>query len=1018
MKIIINKKKLTPLIAIVLFILLGAFNISSGIAIHMQGDGATFNLDKADPVGYGVYIPAPNMYATMSITGSNQGEFVSMDWDGTPWQTETVDYPGNDISYAYPWYFENYPLISSTTDNGYINPWSVQWLNVSAYEAENDTLSPYTFNTAFNYYVMAEGSELIVPLNHSIPIQVDIMIHNTGPKILKFDWLTDNPAAVTSSYELISPSGKIVMTDFQTAQSMMGGVNVFDYIAFVANNIGTYRLLVEAAHNKPAYLNLEFLQTHISTLPLEKLTFEGNGDENPTLHEMYDIEWQSNWFKINGKKGDLFRLDLGIDYISIVPMIDAWLPCENGYILDSTITTGVYDLYFPNSGAAYISFNDAQYGQWYRYSVFLSEIEVSDYNIGDNITSIRVSRDQRKAIDFTIEQDSFVRFNFTEWGDGDAKISSMGTDRGFIFKDAKKLDCYEILSPIETKTVDTMDFYYYYFPVGEYEAIIKNTDYQCDGVLQISSNFVEWANDTIPVNSLTYPEVDASQYITLEFGPDEYYSSLKEAQWIGINITEPGQYILNTTIWATDNSGASATGGVSQLYTYNATDTSYYSFGYPQPAFSTDGSSTQNDLLFIGASTRWTGMLFNFSIPGSVGGFMTPWVYTTGGWSTMSHSDGTSELTQDGVIEFTLTDNDFRDWTRGAGSYAIDPSIDENDYYWSILQCTSDYSTVPIIELITLLNQTIRGDVNFALLRESGYEYCDTWGPTWLDQPIQPDGLRVSRDEDNDFFGTLEYDSDESFIIESSEPFTIGFEEGLYKLLIVPENWDFSGSIRIRFAVENYWPYKAHATYNISALTPYPNLHLFDINNYTATGYGHNNDTLYNYGLIKTYNHTEVSLGSVGFDRAYFLLEVYGKAYQWTQLVVAMQNVSNYDLFLLQDLPWVDNYGPNYEVINPISGDWDNVAVNKTYEFGVHVDHFFLLFKANDIFPNEIMTFRIALSQYNTTALYASEITATYTPPVPDLGPLILTLLIAIPSAIGVAVVVVYVVKKRSGSKQ
>ena len=290
-------------------------------------------------------------------------------------------------------------------------------------------------------------------------------------------------------------------------------------------------------------------------------------------------------------------------------------------------------------------------------------------------------------------------------------------------------------------------------------------------------------------------------------------------------------------------------------------------------------------------------------------------------------------------------------------------------------------------------------------------------GPTGIDQPVQPVDWRVSRDEEFDGDGTLEYDSEEEFIIESTEPYTIGFEEGLYKLLIVPEKWDYSGSIKIRFAVENYWPYKAHATYNISALTPYPNLHLFDINNYTATGYGHDNDTLYNYGLIKTYNHTEVA-SVISSDQAYFLLEVYGKAYQWTQLVVAMQNVTDYDLYLLQDLPWISNNGPNSEVINPISGDWDDVVANKTYEFGVHVDHFFLLFKANDIFPNEIMTFRIALSQYNTTALYGSEITATYTPPIPGLDPLVLTLLIAIPSAIGVVVVVVYVVKKRSGSKQ
>ncbi|GAH13722.1 unnamed protein product [marine sediment metagenome] len=89
--------------------------------------------------------------------------------------------------------------------------------------------------------------------------------------------------------------------------------------------------------------------------------------------------------------------------------------------------------------------------------------------------------------------------------------------------------------------------------------------------------------------------------------------------------------------------------------------------------------------------------------------------------------------------------------------------------------------------------------------------------------------------------------------------------------------------------------------------------------------------------------------------------------------------------------------------------------ISNKCKFGVHVDHFYLLFESHDIPSEEIMTFKIALSQYNTTALYSSEITASYTPPIPGLDPLVLTLMIAIPAAIGVVVVVVYVVKKRSG---
>ena len=74
----------------------------------MQGEGATFNPDSDHPTQYGVFIPAPNMYTTLSIDASNQGEYVIMDWLGGEVAKETVDIPGNDISLAYPWYFENY----------------------------------------------------------------------------------------------------------------------------------------------------------------------------------------------------------------------------------------------------------------------------------------------------------------------------------------------------------------------------------------------------------------------------------------------------------------------------------------------------------------------------------------------------------------------------------------------------------------------------------------------------------------------------------------------------------------------------------------------------------------------------------------------------------------------------------------------------------------------------------------------------------------------------------------------
>jgi hypothetical protein len=90
------------------------------------------------------------------------------------------------------------------------------------------------------------------------------------------------------------------------------------------------------------------------------------------------------------------------------------------------------------------------------------------------------------------------------------------------------------------------------------------------------------------------------------------------------------------------------------------------------------------------------------------------------------------------------------------------------------------------------------------------------------------------------------------------------------------------------------------------------------------------------------------------------------------------------------------------------------IGDNNTIEFGVIRDNFTLVFEIlGDHSPDEMVTLNIGLRQYNTTALYSSEIVASYTAPVPGLDPLLLTLLIAIPAAIGVVVVIVYVVKKR-----
>ncbi len=995
------------MIALILLVLMGVFNVSSGVAVHMEGDGATFNLDKADPLGYGVYIPAPNMFATISVSGSNQGEFVAMNWLGGTLKTETVNQPGSDVSNVYPKYFDNY-ILDSTTNNDYINPWSVNWLNVSAYNAENATLSPFTLNSVYNYYVMAEAGELIAPINNSAPMQIDLLIDNAGPKILKFDWLTDNPAGVVFVYELISPSGKIVMTDFQTAQNaMFGPVNIFDYIAFVANDVGTYRLLVYASYTQPGYLNLEFLPTHVSNLPLNQLTFGGVGDENPSTQEMWDLEWQSNWFKVTGQKGDLFRLDLGIDYLGAVPIIHAWLPCENRYIMDPSIAPGVYELYFPSSGDAYISFNDAQYGMWYRFSLALSEIEVVDYNIGDPLTNVRISMHERKAIEFSIAEDSFVRFNYTEWDDGNALVASMGTPNAFIFQDAKKLNCFEVITPLETKTAGNMFFYYYYFPAGEYKGLIKNVAPLEYSVLQISSEYLNSANTSIPVTSLSYPLTDAASSVTAQFEPDVFYSSLKQGQWLDINVAETGQYRLNWSILASDNIAQVPTAtNPSVVLVYNGTTDEYYDY--------TTRSHTNlqsflaleslSDYLYIAYPSKWHDMHFNITQLGTAGGVDTEVdVWDGDSWDELAQTSDTTGEFQTGNGSWVMNiygDADFIDWTRGVGTTFDYNGVDEDKYYWLRFDCDNSYATLPYIDLISLSNISIYGDVNFALVRDSGYEYCDFWAPT---APTDIADIFITQES-----GLDSYSLEQWLFGSGSDPHIIGLEAGNYKLLVIPEQWSHPGSLNIRFAIEDYWGYRIEQSHTI---TQNPVAHPWQIgNNVPVGGPILYNYSTYPYDFTVTYNDTIASWDDyTAFNEAYIAINCQGTPYSWTQLVVGGVNISDYELYILQDLPWIDNSGPYFEQMT-IAG---TIGDNNTIEFGVINSNFTLLFEINgDGPPSEIVELKIGLRQYNTTILQASEVTAGYTPPGPDSGPLILTLAITIPAIAG-AVVVIYILKKK-----
>ena len=345
MKSTLKTKKVVIGCVLIGFLLFNIFAISNVAAATFQEE-AVFNLDKEDPLGpegYGAIIPSPNTLGAVYIDGSNQGKFTVTDWLGTTaFAEEIVNYPGEDISLYYPTDLDNY-WTGAMSLTGDLDPWTeVHWLNVSAYNAEADILSPFTLSTTFDYYVMQEGGVFTKPFNYEHPMQIDLIVKSTGPKVLKFDWLTDNPLAVSYMHFLVAPSGKHV--DYYESAAVFQGVNtLYNYFIFTANEIGAYRLLVAAQYINPASLNLEFLDINIASLPLNNPKFGGNFEDFGTLDVTKTAMWQSNWFKISGSKGDLVRLDIFQDFATgFTPTIDIWSPSPNGYFYQ-TVGTGSHD---------------------------------------------------------------------------------------------------------------------------------------------------------------------------------------------------------------------------------------------------------------------------------------------------------------------------------------------------------------------------------------------------------------------------------------------------------------------------------------------------------------------------------------------------------------------------------------------------------------------------------------------------------------------------------------------------
>lgn len=992
-KKMVRKYRILAFSAFLSVLMLSSINTTFSLAAHTRGTVTEFEIEKdATPIKYGALIPADDMLTGYQIAGSHQSQWNVMNWLGAGQLGGAYDInpSGMDISWQSPWTLETAAgapyTINSASDNDYIDPWTdVFWLNGSAYNAINETWSPWSVNSFWQLFTLSEGGSLQVPINNTIPTQIDIVMASAGPKIIKYDFLANAPAAnlFTSGPFLVSPSGRAIPFDINPVNSPSTTID-WRYIAFVAPEAGTYKLLYIASNlGVGGWVNFNFVTSTISTLTPGTLLYIGDGDECATQQESLDDCWDTTWIKLSGTKGDKYKVDLGVDYGGVGGFVFAntWEPCTNEYRM-TAIVAGSTDIYFPVTGDYYVSWIEAQWGALERCSLLATKITPMDWAINSTQLDLRISRDQRVALDFTIATDSFVVLNTTSTGTGGPAINTLGTAKGLLFQDSAQIKCYEVIGPLDTKTVKGRAFDYYYLPAGNYELIIKNNPASdnADGYFQISSDWVEWANQTVPINTMPSDKFDRPQTVAktlnkigLTFESTDEYPTLKKAQWVDINITSTGMYMLNTTAYASYMSIAEVS--PTHYYTYNNTDTKFYKFGFPnQPAWSTDGDAMGSDMFYIGSPCKFTGLQINLTTPGTGGAIQVQtWDGTSwnAGENIILGVDGTGGLLNDGIIEFDTTNWEWENWVRGSGPIDF-PITDEANYYWCRIDPDHTPGTIPILENVKILNTTCEGLVNIKMVKDSEYEFC-----TWYEELASGNNvlditnkMTVSRDEDLNIAGNLlTQNSTRNWFLDDgtgSQPHIIGLEEGEYKMLVIPEQWCCDPTLF--FAIENYYPHSLVGVVNVSGSRPFAfPWQISDVDLGGAGGWKYN-FTKYRDSALPWM--TEYGLNATKYQwdggDGYLVINVVGGIpFGWTQLILGISNLTSYDLYLLQDLLWIDNNGPNMEIakINTIPQ-----TANVTYEFGVFNSTFSLIIPFRG--GNDYTRFYLRLAQYNTTMIY------------------------------------------------
>lgn len=1016
-----HKSRFVSFSIIASILLLCFFNAGYSVAAvstsepkEMNGGGGQISVEN-DTIAYGAIVPDANSYSAMYADGYYQAQFDQLDWDGDSIDNEdTTAIEGKEINGSYPMYFDDDTGGESSTvgfnrNNGMIDPWNdINWLKVDSREAENATRPiPFNFTTTRNWYCMGEDAPLLAPISSNVPMQIDIKIDSVGPKILKYEYLGANAPTVNNN-PLISPSGKAVnryslqpqlINYFETTNGPDSkDVDLFNYWGFVACETGTYTLWFDSTVAGTNFLSLEFMDVTPTTLEQDTLTFGGSGEDDvPNWQDVETNEWSSVWYSFEANAGEIYKLDLASKYTlnddgvgaDVTPQVNIFTPCcsINGYAQTGGAFGSNY-IYVPEAGKVYVAIDEDQYFTINRYSMYLQKIEQLDWTINATTMTVQVNTDQVKALKWTMANDSFVRINYTGVGSGAPAIYSTTAMDRVIYKTAPKENCFQVMVPPFTKYGDyenTGDKYlYFYLPAGQYVTLIRNTDTQKNGFLRIDSKYIKDANKTIEPVKLGYPYSYMGAQLGLTFDPDVTNPALKYGQWFELNITKRGIYRLNTTVYG---SGLPNKASPSKVITVNNSLSDYHDLTTEVQQNKDDEGVVMFDdegntqYMYIGYANKWTDLHFNFTDAADAANGFTTKVWSGSSWDVVANDDSWSTATNfnaNGSIWFNHNPVYFRadaiaDWDKGADT-ALDnafTTFEVDDYYWMRIEFSSTYSgSVVRLDHLMLSNITMDGDLNMYLVKDSPYQYCDFWGQTFDVDDENDNFICASRYNDtlHGFFSHMA--SAETDILNP-----MIYEPGMYKLLVVPAHWSVTGPITVNIALEDLsgWVYKV--PFNLTKVKGTPGLHTEYLTNGKITsGFNYNYTTypFFGYNVNTTFTRAGDFSEMWEANAGIFLVNVCcGNLYNWTTLVYRVTNVSAVRVYLIYDLPWINNNGPNSEwtLLDANTGVTTIYGANKSLEFGALDEDFMVAIVFTAVGANKDVWVRFNLFQWNTTKM-------------------------------------------------